>query len=515
MANTIIDMRKVKKLFRLYTLGISKRSISKQLSLSRNTVRKYIKLLTQSKLTSEELDKLSSEEIELLLGIKEAGESTKDPSIYKLFPAISKELKKVGVTRYMLWEQYRSEDKIMVGYSRFCHLYKVWGQSQNPVMRFEHKAGDKLFVDYTGKKLSVIDLNTGEEKQVEVFVSILGCSGLTYVEACYAQKQEDFLSCLVHALNFYNGVPSAIVPDNLKAAVIKSDKYEPIINENLLAFAEHYDTTILPARSYKPRDKALVENVIKTIYTRVFAPLNREKFYTLRALNQAIARQLILHNSACFQRSRFSRLHLFQTIEQITLKPLPTGDYQIRGYRNVTVQKTAHVYLNQDKHYYSVPYKYVGKRVQIIYTQDTVEIHYKFNRIAHHSRALYSYGGYTTKSEHMAKNHQFIAGWNPDYFINKASSIGDSCKTFIALLLTKRQHPEQSYRSCQGVLQLVSKVGHDRLNNACRRALNYERISYQSVKSILEKGLDRIEEDPKEYSSIPMHKNIRGGKYYK
>ncbi|MDH7448482.1 IS21 family transposase [Aquimarina sp. 2201CG14-23] len=513
MANTILDMRKIKKLYRLYTQGVSKRKISKQLSISRNTVRKYIGILVKSKLTSEEIDSLNTEDLRLLLRIDETI-TTGHPYVFKLFPEMSKQLKKVGVTRFMLWENYYQNKKVFISYSRFCHLYRVWSRTQSPVMRFIHKAGDKMFVDFTGKKLQVIDPSTGVIKEMEVFIAILGASGYTYVEACGSQKREDFIGCMVNALHFFGGVPRAIVTDNLKSAVTKSSKYEPILNESLLAMATHYDTTILPTRTYRPRDKALVENAVKIMYIRVFAELNTQDFYTLGALNDAVLKLTAKHNTMNFQARDCSRLGLFTSLEQEELLPLPTEKYQLRDYLMGTVYKTSHIHINKDKHHYSVPYRYIGKKVRIIYTKDTVEIYYKQKRIAVHKRGIKRYG-YTTDREHMPSTHRYVADWNPDTFLNWADGIGDHCKTLITLLLAKRQHPEQSYKSCAGVLGFSKKVGNERLDNACKRALDYERINYQSIKNILEKGLDYLQEDTNTESSIPKHNNIRGGDYYK
>lgn len=514
MANTHLDMRKIKQLYRFYTQGVSKRKISKRLGVSRNTVRKYIDLLIKSKLTSEEIDALTFEELRILLDVDHTQVTTRHSYLFDLFPSVNKELKKVGVTRYMVWEGYLAKYPDLVSYSRFCHLYKVWSRNQSPVMRFNHKAGDKMFVDFTGKKLSIIDPGTGELKEMEVFIAVLGASGYTYVEACPSQKREDFIGCMVGALNFYGGVPKAIVTDNLKSAVTKSSKYEPILNESLLAMATHYHTTVLPTRAYRPRDKALVENAVKIIYTRVFAPLATTDFYTLGALNTAISEHTLTHNKTNFQSRNYSRLDLFESIEKQELGTLPVEPYKLRQYVMGTVYKTSHIYISKDKHHYSVPYTYIGKKVRIIYTKDTVEIYLKQKRIALHKRGLKKYG-YTTDTSHMPSTHRYVADWNPEKFLNWADAIGDYCKTFITLLLAKRQHPEQSYKSCAGVLGLAKKVGNNRLDNACKRALDYERINYQSVKSILEKGLDAIQEETTTESNIPKHNNIRGGDYYK
>lgn len=514
MANKLLDMRKIKQVYRMYCEDYSRRRISRDLGISRNTVNKYVSLFQKSHLTVKEISELTNEEFSLLLETNNK-ENTRHSALFDYFPEVCKELKRVGVTRYMMWEKYKIIDPGCLSYSRFCHLYKLWSRSQNPIMRFNHKAGDKLFVDYTGKKLSVVDKKTGELIEVEVFISVLGASGLTYVEACASQKREDFIKCMVNALQFYEGVPAAIVTDNLKAAVIKSNKYEPIINESFLAFSHHYNTTILPTRAYKPRDKALVENAVRIIYTRVFAKLHNEVFHSLHALNTKIIELTAIHNQTKFQSKRYSRLELYESVEKQVLRPLPEQKYQVRQYATGTVYKSSHIYLSKDKHHYSVPFAHIGRKVRIIYSRDTVEVYYNQERIAIHKRDRQPFG-YTTEPEHMPSTHRYVADWNPDKFLNWASGIGTHCKTFISLLLVKKQHPEQSYKSCAGVLSLSKKVGNKRLDNACKRAMSYERINYKSVKSILEKGLDAIEDDVHDDSStLPKHPNIRGEEYYK
>ena len=515
MANTQIDMKKIKQIFRFYTQGMSKREISRRVHVSRNTVKKYISVLQKSKLTSEDIAVLSYEALYLLVKPEDDPlESTRYKHLFELFPEMSKDLKRAGFTRLYLWNDYKNKGINLPCYSRFCELYRLWGYGQSAVMRFDHKAGDKVFVDFTGKKLSLVDSSTGEVKEVEVFVATLGASGYTYVEACLSQKREDFISCLVNALNFFGGVPKAVIPDNLKAAVTKSNRYEPIINESLLSFALHYETTILPARVYKPRDKGLVENAVTNVYRRVFAPLHDKVFHTLPSLNKSIIKCAIKHNATNLKARDCSRLDLFESIDKPALSPLPTIAYQIKFYHTATVYKTSHIHLNKDKHHYSVPFAYIGKKVRIIYSKDTVEIYFRQKRIAIHQRNRKRYG-YTTDSSHMPSTHRYVADWNPDKFLKWAESIGPHCRSLISLLLIKRQHPEQSYKSCTGILALAKKVGNQRLNNACKRALDYERINYQSVKSILEKGLDQIQDDTQQQSNIPKHHNIRGKEYYK
>lgn len=330
MANTRIDMRQIRQILRLYTTGISKLKISHQLGLSRNTVKKYIALFENNRLTYEELSELSDQDLEELFDSHSLPViSSPDSPVSDLdYSYISKELKKVGVTRYLLWQEYIEKYPSGYCYSHFCDLYKQWSKQVNPSMHIEHKAGDKMFVDYTGKKLTLTDKATGEIEEVEVFISVLGASGMTYVEATRTQGKEDFLGSLSKALHYYGGVPNAIVPDNLRTAVKKSDRYEPKITDSLLDFASHYSTTILPTRTYHPKDKALVENAVKIVYTRIFAPLRNEYFSTLESLNKAILYLLDFYNSALLKGRKYSRADKFNEIEKPALSPLPALIYQ-------------------------------------------------------------------------------------------------------------------------------------------------------------------------------------------
>ncbi|QBK75206.1 IS21 family transposase [Myroides odoratimimus] len=514
MANKKIDMLQLKQLLRLYTQGVSKLQISSQLGLSRNTVKKYIPLFTTSKFTYEEIKELNDTDIEDLFDTKELDSDEKEAILYKYFPYFTKELLKTGVTRHILWQEYLLKHPEGYRYSQFCYHLRTWQKKTSPSLHMQHKAGDKMFVDYTGKKLSIIDKSTGEITSVEVFISILGSSRMTYVEASLTQNTEDFISSLTNSLHFYQGVPLAIVPDNLKAAVTKSDKYEPKIAHNLQDFALHYNTTILPARSYKPKDKALVENAVKTVYTRVFAPLRNREFFSLQELNQAIAELLEQHNEKLLSRERVSRKTLFKEIEQPVLQSLPAHRYELKYAIKATVQKISHIYLNKDKHYYSVPFHYIGKKVNILYSKDIVDIYHNQRLIASHNRELGKYR-YTTVKEHMPSSHQYITDWNPTQFLKWGQEIGESTQKYLAMILDKRQHPEQSYKSCAGILSLGKRFSNIRLEKACTRGLEYERYSYKMIKSILEKGLDAIEEQPlNKEREVPTHQNIRGAAYY-
>ena len=514
MANKQIEMRKVKKIFKLYTQGISRRKISSQTDISRNTVSKYIDFFQRYKLTGYEVSSMTIEELSTLFKSEPKPKTTRLSILEQYFPYFDKELKRTGVTRYLLWEEYISKHPNGFGRSQFFYWYSQWRKEVSPVMHFEHKAGDKLFIDFTGKKLTIVDEHTGEFQELEIFVCVLGSSQYTYVEACPSQKKADFIRCIENALWYYGGVPKALVVDNLKAAVTKSSRYEPKVNETLVDFAEYYGTTVLPTRAYKPRDKAIVENAVRIIYTRVFAPLRNQTFHDVMSINKAILGLLEQHNSMSFRGRNYSRTSLFKEVESQILDPLPSKRYELKDYANGTVHKNSHIYLSKDKHYYSAPYRYIGKKVRIVFSNSVVEIYYRQERIAIHTRIKSKYQ-YSTIEEHIPSFHRFVSEWSPEKFINWAGFIGEECKYFITKILDKKQHPEQSYKSCLGVLHLAKKVGNIRLNNACKRALNYQAYNYKIIESILEKRWDIIDESVEETTELPYHKNIRGRNYYK
>lgn len=514
MANKQIDMRKVKRIFKLYTSGTSKRQISLQLGISRNTVTKYIEFFKRYRLTAYEVEQMTLEELHNLFKSDQKPKSEQLKTLEAYFPHFDKELRRTGVTRRLLWEEYHARHPDGFKLSQFKYWYAEWRKEVSPVMHLEHKAGDKLFIDFTGKKLGIVDRHTGEMQDLEVYVCILGSSQYTYVEACASQKLGDFMRCTENALWFYGGVPKALVPDNLKSAVTKSSRYEPKVNETFADFAEHYETAVLPTRTYKPRDKAIVENAVRIIYTRVFAPLRDRTFHSIEDINGAISELLEKHNAMSFRGREYSRYSLFKETELQALGALPLKRYEIKSYAKGTVHKNSHIYLGKDKHYYSVPYRHIGKQVKIVYSDGLVEVYHKHERLAAHTRQKKKYG-YTTTAEHMPSHHRFVSEWSAEKFISWAARIGDNCKGYITGILDKKQHPEQSYKSCLGILHLAKKVGDLRLDNACRRASDYGAYNYGIVDRILKKGWDSLEEDPLDDVEVPDHGNIRGGDYYR
>jgi transposase len=517
MANKPITMNKIRQIIRLYTQCKGTKYISKHTGTSRNTVKKYIRIFKLLQTTWEEIQAKSDQELnEIFDKTIEAKEfSPRYDQLRAYFPYIDKELRKRGVTREKLWKEYLAKHPEGYRYTRFCLYYTAWQKRVSPAMHIVHKAGDKMFVDYAGEKLQIVDADTGEIQDVEIFVAVLGSSQLTYAEACMSQKKEDFITACENALHYFGGVPQAIVPDNLKSAVTKSSKYEPTINEAFEDFADHYNSTVLPARSYHPKDKALVEGAVKILYTRVYANMPKELATSLLTINQIIMPLLEEHNSMMMKGRGYSRRQQFDEVEKQTLQPLPAKRYEFKKQSTVTVMKNGHVCLSEDRHYYSVPFKYMSRKVKIIYSKSSVEVFFKYERIALHKR-LRSPFNYTTVDEHMASTHRFVSDWSAEKFTGWAESIHPDVKLFIERILEKKQHPEQAYKSCVGVLSLAKKVGKERLTNACTRALSYGYYNYKIIQTIIEKGLDQYTEAEKEnlLLQMPEHENIRGEEYY-
>ncbi len=321
-----------------------------------------------------------------------------------------------------MWGEYKQQHADGYSYAHFCRYLRDWISSRGATMHFEHSPGDKLYIDFAGKKLHWVDRQSGEIHDVEVYVALLGYSQFTYVEAIHSQKKEDFISATENALHYFGGVPRVLVTDNLKSAVTKASKYEADLNTDFADFANHYKTSVLPARSYKPRDKALVEKAVNIVYSRIYAPLRDRIFYSLKELNQAIADLLETHNGQAFQKMPQSRRERFEAQEKNKLLPLATDRYQMKKFKSITVMKNSHVHLSEDKHYYSIPYRFIGKKVKMIYSKSQVAIFYNKERIAFHKRDTQHFG-YTTIKEHLPSAHLFVSDWNPDKFLSWAGGI--------------------------------------------------------------------------------------------
>ena len=512
MSKRRISMNKVREIIRLFEqCNLSQRSIARALYISRPVVNEYIRKIRASGLDYAATSKLDDDT--LLKIIEGPGKvlSERYQVLRQKFEYFVKELKRTGVTLERLWQEYLDEHPEGYGYSRFCYHFQVWRNASELTMHMDHKAGDKAFIDFAGKHLQIVNRNTGEISDVEVFVSILGASQYTYAEAVATQQKHDWISANQNAFYYFGGVTRAVVPDCLKTAVSKANQYEPDINPEYEDFSRHFQTVILPARPARPKDKALVENAVKLVYSRIYAALRNRIFYSLKELNLAITEELRKHNSKPMQRLKTSRKQLFYETEKSALLPLPAAKYEFKSFKTLKAQFNYHVYLSDDNHYYSVPHRYRGSKVKLIYTHSVVEIFCKNRRIAFHKRDRRP-GGYTTNPDHMPSHHKFVSEWNPQRFTHWARNTGEHVETVVTHVLESRKHPEQAYKVCMGILSLARKYDRQRLDKACKRAISFDLYTYKGIKNILEKKLEEYQLD--RFEPMPLHPNIRGNQYY-
>lgn len=513
MAGKLLNMSKVKQIIRLKENGVGIRTISRSLEISRNTVKKYVQQIEVRGYSSKELLAMDNEALEGLFSAPDQTSQARHEDLEKMFPYIEKELKRTGVNRWILWAEYKQRHPDGYSYPHFCSYLRQWMSTKGATMHFEHAPADKMFIDFAGKKLHWVDRRTGEVHDVDVYVAILGHSQLTYVQAVPSQRKADYIGATENALHYFGGAPQVLVPDNLKSAVHKASKYEADLNTDFADFANHYNTSVLPTRSYKPRDKALVENAVRIAYSRIYAPIRNQVFHSLEELNRAIAEQLEKHNNQPFQNQDQSRREKFEAAEKEKLQPLPQDRYELKNFRFITVMKNCHIRLSDDKHYYSVPYRFIGKKVKMVYSASRVSVYYNKERIAFHKRAIQPFA-YTTIKDHLPSTHQFVSDWNPNKFLSWAAAIDPKVKEYISMVLYNKTYPEQAYRSCVGILSQEKKVGKQRLIAAIDRAASFGAYNYKIIDRILKGGLDRLAEEEQQ-TELPSHENIRGADSYR
>lgn len=522
MPNRPISMTKIRQVLRCYADQKGSKSISYLLGLSRTTVKKYIRLFETSGKSIEEILKMGDSELysifhEVPPPTQIEVLSPRRQELEDLYPEYCKRLKKRGMTKDILYKDYCALSKEPYSRSQFMNLFKRYQILHNPVAHIEHKAGDKMYIDYAGDKLQIIDRQTGELRDVEVFVAILPCSQLTYVEASMSQKKEDLIQSCENSLRFYGGTPAVIVPDNLKSAVTKHRKYESELNEDFAAFAEHYGITVMPARVRKPKDKALVEDAVKLTYKNIYTKLEGQKFYDLESLNKAIWVALEIHNNAPMSNGRPSRRAQYEDIEREYMRVLNPHRFELKQRQTVTVQKNG--YIRVDKNFYSVPTKYIGRKLNVLYNSITVNIYSMTNNlIASHKRS-YKIFEYITDTAHLPINQQKLSTYDPESLLCEAEQLNSELKVFLVNVITEKKYPEQAYKSCRGILKLAGKVGIDRMLKACKIASISGTYNYRAIEDILNNKQDELPIEDWEmidcdYTS-PNHKNVRGKDYYK
>ena len=517
MARQRISMKKLRDVLRLKsTTQMSERQIARALNISRPVVAKYWQGFISSGLSIEQLEDLPDSVLVNAIETARRKPEKRYLDLVRRFPGFVVELRRPGVTLQLLWEEYKNEHADGFQYSQFCHHFQVWRDSSDVRMHINHKAGDKMFVDYAGDKLFYTEASTGKKVVVETFVAVLGASGLTYAEASVSQEKQEWIRSNERAFHYFDGSAAAIVPDNLLSAVSRTDRYEPDINPDYAEFAEHYHTVIIPARVRMARDKALAENAVRLVYQRIYARLRNRLFSSLEELNEAIWEQLEKHNNTPFQRLPMSRRELFERTERTALQPLPRERFPMKTTLLVTVQFNYHVELRDDYHYYSVPnYLYTKEpktKVKMVFDERVVAIYYDNVRIAQHRRDR-SPNGYTTLPEHMPEHHRAYAEWSPERLESWAKSIGEEVAQVIRNVLSSRKHPEQAYKACMGILSLAKKHGDERLNRVCKRANEFGTSALKVIRNMI--NLDLEEENQHQlFPPIPDHENIRGSQYY-
>lgn len=509
-----LSMRKIREILRLkFDSDCSNREISRSCGIGRATVGDYLHRAIAAGLSWPLPDQLSDTALEQQLFPSSAPRTTQSRFIPD-FQEVHKELQsRKNVTLNLLWQEYKEQHPDGYQYSWFCHSYRDWAVHLDVVMRHEHRAGEKLFVDYTGQTVDLINNETGEIHNAQIFVAVMGASNYTYAEATLSQKIEDWIGSHVRTFLYLGGVPEVVVPDNLKSGVSKACRYEPDINPTYNDLAKHYQTVIIPARVRKPRDKAKAEAGVLLVERWILAKLRKHTFFSLADLNREIRKLLHVLNSRSFKKLPGSRQSWFEEIDKPALKPLPATPYELAYWKKATVNLDYHVEVKG--FYFSVPHTLVKKKLDIRYTQSTVECFYSNKRVASHLRKI-PHGRHSTIKEHMPLNHQKYLEWTPERFKRWAAKIGTQTAILTELLLLKRTHPQQAYRTLLGILRLGKSYGNARLEAACNRALYINALSYKSIESILKNGLDQkpLPEESSKNESI-KHKNIRGAGYFK
>jgi transposase len=514
MPNKRLSMRKIRQILKLrFERGLGIRAIALSISASPSTV---FECLTRAKAAgiswplAPDLDDRSLEN-KLYPAVPEGGSRRAQPD----FEHIHRELRRKGVTLQLLWQEYQAdhpEDGYQ--YSKFCEHYSRWRKKVDVVMRQTHRAGEKTFVDFSGDGIEIVDPNTGEIREAPLFLAVLGASSYTYAEAFQNQQLPCWIDGHIHAFEYFGGVTEITVPDNTKTGVTHPCFYEPDINATYLDLAEHYDTTVIPARVKRPKDKAKVENAVLVAQRWILAALRNHTFFSLAEANKAIAEKLEALNNRPFQKLAGSRRTLYETIDRAALKPLPLARYEFGEWSKPRVNIDYHVEIH--KHYYSVPYTLVHERMEARATATTVEIFFRGKRVASHRRS-YLPGRFTTCKEHMPREHQQYLEWSPSRILNWARKTGPATASLAEQILAAKRHPEQGYRACLGLLRLGKAYGQDRLEAACVRALAIGTHSYKSVQSILKTGLDAqplAQETEQAQPALFEHENIRGSDYY-
>jgi len=520
MSQERLTVRKIKEILRLkWECQLSERAIARSCRISRSTVGDYVRRAETAGLKWPIPETLDDNQLYELLYPRSSQVNPKAAYLPD-WQHIHLELRKKGVTLRLLWMEYLEQHPQGYGYSQFCQLYRDWSGKIQPTMRLNHKAGEKMFVDYAGQSVPVIDPKTGEIHEAQIFVAVLGASSYTYAEAQWHQDLPNWTGGHVRAYAFFGGVTEVVVPDNLKAGVTHPSRYDPEINQTYQEMAEHYGVAVVPARVAHPRDKSKVEVGVQNVERWILARLRNQKFFSLYELNQAIRELLGELNQRKMEHLGKSRRELFELVDQPALKPLPVTPYEFALWKKARISIDYHV--EYEGVFYSVPCHLYPAEVLIRAAEKTIEIFANGKRVALHPRAHHQ-GAHYTLPEHMPSDHRFYGEWSPERFIRWAEKIGPATTKIVQIELESRQHPEQAYRACMGILGFARKYTPGRLESACRYALANEIQTYRGIKNILTNHLDQLTSSdascaqseglPQPFLPLP-HTNIRGKDYY-
>jgi transposase len=515
-------MRKVREILRLrFERGLSQRQISASTGVSKGALSDYLRRAAAAGLTWEVARALDDGEVEARL-FRYPGRNEPPRRVPIDLPWVHRELRRIGVTLQQLWLEYRETSAqsfpsggTPYGYSQFCDLYAVFRDKTDLSMRQVHRAGEKVFIDYSGKKPQIWSSETGEAIDVELFVAVLGASNYTFAEATLTQRLEDFCASTVRTLEFFGGVPQIAVPDQLRSAVSGPDRYDPEINPTYAELSQHYDLAIVPARPAKPRDKAKVEAAVLLAQRWILACLRNRTFFSLDDLNAAIAELLEKLNTRPFKKLEGCRRSAFEALDRPALRPLPQARWELARWKKAKVNIDYHV--DHEARLYSVPHALVGEYVELRATSAVVEVFHRGRRVASHTRLWGPKGSASTVPEHRPRSHREYGAWPPSRIIGWAASVGPSAAALVEQILLGRREPESAYRSCMALIRSAKPYDRLRFDAACRRALAIGAPTRKSVLAILSRGLDASEPVDAADTQIPLnlrHENVRGGDYY-
>ena len=510
-------MDQIKEILKTYQSRKNIKDTSRILKVSKNTVKKYLRLLAGQNVSLSEALEMEADILYKIMsggaleGVDKRVEDFNSQMTYWL-----KELRKTGVSRHLLWEEYLEKYPGGYKYSQFCDRLRREIGRRDLTIAMQHNPGEVMQLDFAGKHMNYVDPQTGEVIKCEILVAVFPSSQYTFAIALPSQKIGDFIYGINQALLFFGGLPKIILSDNLKSYVTKANRYEPKFTQLCEQLGAHYQVDLQATRVARPKDKGSVENAVSIVYNRIYGPLRNEIFESIEALNEGIKSHLEIHNKKPYQKKEGCRSSIFETYELPLMRCLPSDLFEVKKIVKAKIQKNYHIMLGEERNFYSVHWKYVGKTAEVIYTSKVVEVYVDSQRIATHER-LYNQGyRYQTKTEHLPKKHQTwkeIKGYDAQYFLRTAEKIGEMTHWAIQMVLLSRVHESQAYNSCLGILRLAKKYSGERLENAAKRCAAVEKVNYKMLDNILKKNLDKEQPEDEQYK-IPFHENIRGPKAY-